>query len=51
MEIELYNLETDIKEENNVATTNPEIIQKIEEIMIIEHTPSPINRFKLGIAD
>ena len=52
MEIELYNLNEDIKEENNVAADFPEIIKQVEEIMIKEHTASNIERFKLnGIDD
>lgn len=47
LEIELYNLDTDIREENNVAAENPEIIEKIEKIMKKEHTPSTIERFKM----
>ncbi len=48
MEIELYNLETDLKEENNVAAQHPEIVKKIEEIMEREHTPAEIERFKIA---
>lgn len=35
--IELYNLETDIGEENNIADKNPEIVAKISAIMKKEH--------------
>lgn len=47
MEIELYNLEEDIKEENNVADQHPEIIKKMEEVMKKEHSPADIDKFKL----
>ncbi len=47
LEIELYNLDNDIKEENNVATDFPEIIKQVEEIMKLEHQPSDLERFKL----
>ncbi|MDX2442918.1 MAG: arylsulfatase [Bacteroidales bacterium] len=40
MDIELYNLENDIREENNIALEHPEIVKQIEEIMLIEHEPS-----------
>lgn len=40
MDIELYDLEKDIKEENNVAKEYPEIIKQMEEIMVKEHVPS-----------
>jgi arylsulfatase A-like enzyme len=38
--IELYNLANDIGETNNIAKDNPEIVQKINEIMNKEHTYS-----------
>ncbi len=47
LEIELYNLETDIKEENNIADQYPEVVKKIEQIMEEEHEPSAIKRFHL----
>ncbi|RLD79817.1 MAG: N-acetylgalactosamine-6-sulfatase [Bacteroidetes bacterium] len=46
-EIELYNLEKDIKELNNLAEQYPDIVKKIEEIMKEEHTQSDIERFKM----
>ncbi|VAX27072.1 Arylsulfatase [hydrothermal vent metagenome] len=46
MDIELYDLEKDIKEENNVADQNPDVVQKINEIMKQAHTPSVIKRFQ-----
>ncbi len=51
LEIELYNLDTDIREENNVAAENPEIVEKMEEIMNIEHTPSTIDKFRMEAID
>lgn len=47
LEIELYNLDNDIKEEHNVATDFPDIIKQMEEIMKKEHTPATIERFRL----
>lgn len=46
-EIELYDLEKDIKEEHNLAKQHPEIVKKIDEIMKKEHTQSSIERFKM----
>ena len=51
MEIELYNLDDDIKEENNVAAANPDIVKKMEEIMKNEHIMSTIKRFRLEAID
>jgi len=52
LKIELYDLDEDIREENNVADDYPEIIKSMEEIMKKEHNPSTIDRFKLtGIDD
>jgi len=39
-EIELFNLSTDIGETKNVASSNPEIVRKMEEIMKEAHNPS-----------
>lgn len=38
--IELYNLEIDPSEENNIATENPEIVKQIEDILKQAHKPS-----------
>ena len=38
--IELYNLASDIGEEKNVANENPEIVERITNIMNREHTYS-----------
>ena len=46
-EIQLYNLEEDIKEEHNLAEQYPEIVKKIVEIMQQEHTQPTIERFKM----
>ncbi|HUX58304.1 MAG TPA: arylsulfatase [Bacteroidales bacterium] len=42
---ELYDLSTDIGETNNVASSNPEVVKKIEEIMKQAHTPSDVFPF------
>lgn len=47
MELELYNLEEDIQEQNNVAAKFPGIVEQIEEIMVKEHIPSTSERFKM----
>ena len=39
--LELYDLKTDPKEQNNVAATHAEIVTKLVEILAAEHTPSP----------
>ncbi|TKG89235.1 N-acetylgalactosamine-6-sulfatase [Puteibacter caeruleilacunae] len=46
-ELELYNLETDIREENNVAKQYPEQVKKAEQLMIEAHTPAKLRRFKM----
>ncbi|MEZ4848998.1 MAG: arylsulfatase [Bacteroidia bacterium] len=52
LEIELYDLETDIQEGNNVADENPGIIAKVEEIFRNEHRPAAIERFRMaGLGD
>jgi len=47
LEIELYNLDDDILEKNNIADKHPEIIQEIEDIMKKEHKPAALERFKM----
>ena len=42
---ELYDLSEDIGETNDVASSNPEIVKKMEEIMKNAHTPSEIFPF------
>ena len=47
LEIELYDLENDIGETQNIADRHPEIVARIREIMEREHTPSSVPRFKM----
>ena len=46
MAIELYNLETDISEQQDLAGSYPKIVEQIAEIMKTAHTPSYLERFK-----
>ncbi|MEI7532773.1 MAG: arylsulfatase [Verrucomicrobiae bacterium] len=39
--LELYDLKADPTEQHNLAADHPDIVQKIESIMAVEHTPSP----------
>ncbi len=47
MAIELYDLETDLREQKDVAAQHPEIVQQMEHIMVQEHVPATIERFKI----
>ncbi|WP_020529290.1 arylsulfatase [Flexithrix dorotheae] len=47
MAIELYDLENDMQEKNNVADQHPEIVKKIESIMLQEHQPAENEKFKM----
>ncbi len=47
LQIELYNLEEDIQELNNLAEKHPEVVGKIKGIMEKEHIPAEIERFKI----
>lgn len=47
MKVELYNLATDLQEQNNVASKYPEIVEQIEAIMVEAHTPAVIERFRI----
>lgn len=46
MSIELYDISIDKQEQNDVAMVYPKIVEKISQIMIQSHSPSPIMRFK-----
>lgn len=48
MSVELYNLETDIKETNDVANQHPDIVDSIKAIMNREHVRSSIERFQMA---
>lgn len=47
MEIELYDLNEDIQEQNNIASKHPDIIKQVEMLMRKEHTPAINDRFKI----
>lgn len=47
MNIALYNLEEDPREQNDISAQHPEIVKKIEKIMIEQHTTPEIDRFKM----
>ena len=47
IEIELFNLKSDPLEQTNVAEQNPQVIEKIMEIMKSEHAEPVIDRFKM----
>ena len=46
MAIELYNLETDISEQQDLAGSYPKIVEQIAEIMKTADRPSYLERFK-----
>ncbi len=47
MKLELYDLDSDIEEQNDISGDHSEIIQKMEEIMIKEHTPAKGEKFRM----
>ncbi|SMO52698.1 arylsulfatase [Fodinibius sediminis] len=47
LEIELYNLEEDIREENDVASEHPEVVNRIRTIMENEHTIPRLRSFRM----
>jgi len=47
MSIELYDLEDDILEQKDIASEHPDIVRRIEEIMLAEHETAEIERFKM----
>ena len=48
LDIELFDLDKDKQEQNNVAANFPDVIEKIETIMKREHVPATLNRFKIA---
>jgi arylsulfatase A-like enzyme len=48
MEIELYNLENDKEEQNNVAALHPDVVSHIEKIMKESHTPARFEKFNFA---
>ena len=49
LDIELYDLSSDIRELNNVAAENPDIVAKMEFILRDQHQTSNIDRFKFKV--
>lgn len=47
MEIELYDLEDDLEEQNNIAGEHPEIVEKLKAIMAQEHERAENERFQI----
>ncbi len=47
MKLELYNLENDLTEQKNIADQHPDVIHKMEEILIKEHIPAKLERFRM----
>ncbi len=47
MEIQLFNLDDDLLEQNNVAADHPEILEKMRKIMVDEHQQSELKRFRM----
>ena len=47
LRVQLYNLEEDIQEVNDVSSRHPDVVRRIEEIFRQEHTPAEIERFRI----
>ena len=48
LDVELYDLNTDIQEQNNLTAQYPEVVEKIEAIMKQEHISSTLEKFKFA---
>ena len=42
---QLFDLETDIQEQNDVASDHPDVVKKMEDIMDREHHTPEVSRF------
>ncbi|MEM1326316.1 MAG: arylsulfatase [Bacteroidota bacterium] len=51
LEIELYDLSTDLKEQNNVAANHPELVKELEQKMQQSRYPSMTERWRMGVLD
>jgi hypothetical protein len=49
MQMKLFNLEEDLREEQNVAEANPEVVFRIEAIMQAARTTPAVERFKIKV--
>ncbi|MEM7375495.1 MAG: arylsulfatase [Bacteroidota bacterium] len=49
LEIELYDLDADIQEQNNVAQAYPNVIARMEEILDQEHQAADLDRFRFEV--
>ena len=49
--LELYDLGSDIKEEEDISSVNPGEVNKIERIMIEQHVTSPVKKFNMPLLD
>ena len=47
LKVELFNLETDLKELTDISARYPEIVKKMEDIMVREHAPAKQDIFKM----
>lgn len=45
--IELYDLQNDPQEQNNVAAEHPDVVEQIKSIMTTAHRPAELDRFKM----
>jgi arylsulfatase len=48
MKVQLFDLENDIQELNDVSSDHPDIVKEIETIFDREHVPAEIERFKIS---
>jgi len=51
LKIELYDLDSDIREQNNIADKKPRIVKEIGSIMKKEHNPPILSKFKMEAID
>ncbi len=49
LKIELFDLENDLQEQNDISATHPEIVKKMKQIMIKEHVPATNKLFRMKI--
>ena len=49
--IQLFDLDTDLQEQHNIASQHPDIVKKMEEIMKKEHRTPEVASFRMNVLD
>jgi arylsulfatase len=51
MQLKLFDLDSDIKEQHDIAAQHPGVIRQIEDIMKKEHRTAEVKSFRMEVLD